>query len=68
MLELPCHDSFTSIFRTVYDVIFYVNAVMLKVRGMHVNDLDHDLKNGVLLVNLLEVLSRKQIPVYPFDF
>lgn len=38
--------------------------VMLKVRGMHVNDLDTDLKNGVLLINLLEVLSQKKIPVY----
>jgi filamin len=38
--------------------------VMLKVRGMHIEDLDHDLKNGVLLINLLEVLSQKKIPVY----
>lgn len=38
--------------------------VMLKVRGMHVENLDTDLKNGVLLINLLEVLSRKTIPVW----
>lgn len=38
--------------------------VMLKVRGMHVEELDQDLKNGVLLINLLEVLSQKKIPVY----
>eukprot|EP00026_Physarum_polycephalum_P007664 Phypoly_transcript_07729.p1 GENE.Phypoly_transcript_07729~~Phypoly_transcript_07729.p1 ORF type:complete len:297 (+),score=50.66 Phypoly_transcript_07729:168-1058(+) len=44
--------------------ILIIQIVMLKVRGMHVEDLDHDLKNGVLLINLLEVLSQKKIPVY----
>lgn len=38
--------------------------VMLKVRGYHVEDLDNDLKNGVILINLLEILSGKKIPVY----
>lgn len=33
----------------------------LKERGMHVNDLEQDLKNGVLLVNLLEIISSKSL-------
>jgi hypothetical protein len=32
----------------------------LKERGMHVDDLEQDLKSGVLLVNLLEIISDKR--------
>jgi len=33
----------------------------LKKRGLHVNDLAKDLKNGILLCNLLEVISGKSL-------
>jgi hypothetical protein len=36
----------------------------LKDRGMHVNDLQKDLKDGVLLINLLEIISGKSIGRY----
>jgi len=36
----------------------------LKDRGMHVNDLQKDLKDGVLLINLLEILSGKSVGKY----
>jgi len=34
----------------------------LKDRGMHINDLSKDLKDGVLLINLLEIISGKSVP------
>jgi len=36
----------------------------LKDRGMHVNDLQKDLKDGVLLINLLEIISGKSLGRY----
>lgn len=36
----------------------------LKDRGMHVTDLQKDLKDGVLLINLLEILSGKSLGRY----
>eukprot|EP01088_Endostelium_zonatum_P011654 TRINITY_DN25809_c0_g1_i1.p1 TRINITY_DN25809_c0_g1~~TRINITY_DN25809_c0_g1_i1.p1 ORF type:complete len:439 (-),score=105.21 TRINITY_DN25809_c0_g1_i1:59-1375(-) len=36
----------------------------LKDRGMHINDLKTDLRDGVLLVNLLEIISGKSLGRY----
>jgi len=36
----------------------------LKDRGMHIKDLQQDLKDGVLLINLLEIISNKSLGRY----
>lgn len=33
-------------------------------RGMHVENLEEDFKNGVYLINLLEIISNKKLPKY----